>query len=389
MTLHPLVGHEAAREAVAGAHLRGRLPQVLLLHGPRGVGKQRFALWMGALLLCDAPTLAGPCGACQGCRLAGRVEHPDLHWYFPVVKPPSRGSRERDDEALEEARRARLTELRADSLVASHSEDPRGLHLGTVRNLRRSARTRPAMAPRQVYLVAEAEELVAQDASPEAANALLKVLEEPPEGTSFLLTSSEPGRLLPTIRSRASSLFLSPLPVERVAEFLEEHRGVTPDEARTASALASGSIGRALGFLGDDDADGPLEALRKEAFHLLRAGLSDRPSDRFARALDYRPSGGRGHHELLVALELWLRDLGAAAAGSPEAILNRDGTDWLSRIAREREIEPVAVAQAVEAVEETRAQAAGNVNPQLFFAVLLLRLNQILLPQRAEPASAR
>ncbi len=380
MSLHPLVGHEGARESVTTAFLGERLPQVLLLHGPRGVGKQRFALWAGALLLCEAPGADGPCGGCRGCRLSGRVEHPDLHWYFPVPKPPSKGSRERDDEALEEARKTRLSELREAPLQPSHTEELRGLHLGTVRNLRRSAGSRPAMAPRRLYIVASAEELVAQDASPEAANALLKLLEEPPAGTHFILTSSEPGRLLPTIRSRASSLFLPALPVERVAAFLEEARDIPAEEAATAAALASGSIGRALGFLAEGDADGPLEALRKEAFHLLRAGLSARPQERFARALGYRPSGGRGHHELLLALELWLRDLGAAAAGAPEAILNRDGRDWLVRVAEELEIRPAGVADAVAAVEETRAQAAGNVNPQLFFAGLLLRLNRTLQP---------
>jgi DNA polymerase III subunit delta' len=385
MNLHPLEGHEADRTAVAGAFARGRLPQALLLHGPPGVGKQRFALWVGQLLLCEAPDSGGPCGACRGCRLALKVEHPDLHWYFPVKKPPSRGSPERNDEALEDARRERLGERRETPLGPTHVTEARGLHLGTVRNLRRRAASRPSMARRQVFVIAEAEELVSQEASPEAANALLKVLEEPPEGTWFVLTSGEPGRLLPTIRSRTSSLHLAALPEERVAAFLVREGGAPEEEAEKAARLASGSIGRALGFLPEGEEPGPLEALRREAFHLLRAGLAPDPAERYARALAYGPTGARGLQELLVSLEAWLRDVGAAAAGATGALLNRDAEEWLAKTVRARDIHPLGAARAVTLVEEARAQAAGNVNPQLLLAGLLVGLNRTLVP----PAGGR
>ncbi len=380
MNLHPLEGHREARAAVAGAAARRRLPQALLLHGPSGVGKQRFALWLGQLLLCAEATADGPCDTCQDCRLALRVEHPDLHWYLPLRKPPSKGSRERDDEALEDARTARIEELRAQPLQPSHSDEPLGIHLGTARNLRRRASTGPAMAARQVFLIANAEELVAQDASPEAANALLKLLEEPPGHTWFVLTSAEPGRLLSTIRSRTSSLHLSGLPEEQVFRFLVEHTNAAESEARKAARLSSGAIGRAVGFLPDGDDDGPLEELRKESFRLIRDALSPRGRDRFARALDYRPSGARGLRELLGALELWLRDLSAATT-APDRILNHDAADWLVRTAGERGLHPTRLAQGLDLVQEARAQAAGNVNPQLLLAGLLMELHRTLVPK--------
>jgi DNA polymerase III subunit delta' len=385
--LHPLVGHEGPRNAVAGALARGRLPQALLLHGRPGAGKQRFALWTAQLLLCPEATPRGPCGHCQGCRLAERVEHPDLHWYFPLKKPPSRGSPQRDDEALEDARVARIEELRRQPLHPTFSDEPLGLHLGTVRNLRRRVASRPSMASRQVFIVARAEELVAQESSPEAANALLKVLEEPPEGTWFLLTSDEPGRLLPTIRSRTSSIFLPGLPAREVASFLEREKGTEAEEALRIARIASGSIGLALGYLpevsekeGKDPDPGPLEALRQDAFHLLRTALEPDPGARFSQALDQQPFGARGLRELLGALELWIRDLGVVAAGSADLVLNRGAETWLARQAREREIHPVAVARALDAVEEAREQAAGNLNPQLLIMGLLLRLHSALVP---------
>ncbi|MFW6175394.1 MAG: ATP-binding protein [Acidobacteriota bacterium] len=393
MKLHPLQGHEAARGAVAGAFARDRLPQALLLHGRPGVGKQRFALWTGQLLLCGEPGPDGPCDSCQGCRLAARVEHPDLHWYFPLKRPSSRGSRERDDEALEDARTARIEELRSRPLQPTWSDEPQGLHLGTVRNLRRRVGSGPSMGRRQVFVIARAEELVAQESSPEAANALLKILEEPPASTWLILTSNEPGRLLPTIRSRTSAMHLPPLPQERVADFLERERGAEAKDAQRIARIAAGSIGLALGYLpeeGTDDAkeprDGPLERLRKDAFRLLRDSVSPHAARQFMRALEYRPVGGRGLQELLVALEVWIRDLAAVAAGSPDQVLNRDAAEWLGDTVRDRRIHARDAARALAAVEEAREAAAGNANPQLVVAGLLLDLRQTLAPSSPRPS---
>ncbi|MSR22747.1 MAG: hypothetical protein EXR92_04265 [Gemmatimonadetes bacterium] len=380
VTLHPLEGHEDARAAVLRAFLAGHLPSVLLLHGPTGVGKQRFALWIGQLLLCEQLQPSGPCGGCHACILALRVEHPDLHWYFPVPRPPARGSPERDQEALEEVRSERLAQRRETPLRPSYSDEVQGLHFATIRNLRREASRRPGMGPRRLFLVADAEALVAQESAQEAANALLKVLEEPPTDTWFVLTASEPGRLLPTVRSRASPLYLPPLPVTRVREFLRrEWSGAGEAEIEKAAELSGGAIGRALGFLKDGEDEGPLERTRQEAFFLLRAALDPEAAGRFSRALEFDPFGARSLHEILTLLETWMRDLAAVAAGAETPILNVGAREWLSRTAGERDLHALPLARAVQVVEAARERAAGNVNPQLIVAHLLLELNDALV----------
>jgi len=390
VTLPSLVGHEETARAVARAFGAGRLPSVLLIHGPPGVGKQRFALWIGQLDVCKSPGPEGPCDSCRGCVMARKLEHPDLHWYFPLKRPPSKGSRDRDDEALEDLRLSRLAELRAQPLYASYSEEVRGLHLGTIRGLRKRAILGPSMASRSLFLLGNAEELAVQDVKAESANALLKLLEEPPAGLRFVLTSSEPGRVLATIRSRAASIYLPALPVDEVARFLEEEGGADTKEAAKAAALSGGSIGRGLGFIAEEGGEGPLERIRRSAFRLLQAVLDEAPSAHFRRALDFRPSGGRGQHELLSSLEAWLRDLGRAAV-TPEGevrLLNQDAQDWLQRTVRDRSIHPVAPARALAQVQEAREQAAGNVNPQLLLFGLMARLRRELLPASAPTATA-
>lgn len=373
MFVHPLVGHEEARASLIAAHSAGTLPTALRILGPRGVGKQRLALWIGQRILCEGPGGREPCGECRHCRRVLKLEHPDLHWYFPLPRPKG-ASGDKLGEALEDARRARLAELREEPLYPTHQEQATAIYLAAARTLRRSAQSPPAEGRGQVYIIGDAEALVPQASSPEAANALLKLLEEPPPGTWFILTSSEAGRLLDTIRSRTIPLHLSPTAEEEAVAFLVQ-RGTDREDARKAVALAGGSIGSALGFLPTEDGElGPLERVRRGAFELLRAGLSDRPADGYAVALGFKPAGARALLPLLDALEVWIRDLAAVASGSPESAVNRDSVDYLRRQVVERQLHPAAVSQALPEVEAARAEARGNVNPQLVMAGLVDRL---------------
>jgi len=383
--LHPLAGHEERRAAILRSFLAGRLPQTLLLHGPRGVGKQRFALWVGQLLLCEAPTADGPCDGCRGCRMALGLQHPDLIWHFPLERPKARSSREKEEEAFEEARYAALDQLRSSPLCPSWSEQVRGLHFAMIRNLRKEAARRPAAGPRRLFLIADAEELVAQDSSAAAANALLKTLEEPPEDTWFILTSSEPGRILSTIRSRSTALHLAPLRADQVHAFLARHTDAGAEAIDKAVALAGGSIGRALGFLPDGDSEGPLDTIRRDAFRLLRAAIERGPADRYALALSQKAAGGRGLHELLVALEGWIRDLAAVAAWPEAPVLNVDARKWLLDTAGTHAIHPDVAASSFEHVERARDAAAGNANPQLLVGNLLNDLHRALVGNTGSP----
>ncbi len=377
IALHDVVGHEDIRRSLARAHHEHMLPSALLLHGLRGVGKQRLALWLAQLQLCAAPTPEGPCQECRACRLALALEHPDLHWYFPLPRPKG-VSGDRLADALETARIEALAEIRAQPVRASQGDELRGLYLGLIQGLRRRAHVRPSMSDAQVFIIAEAEYLVPQESSPEAANALLKLLEEPPAGTRFILTSSEPGRLLPTIRSRAVPLHLAPLPPDVVASFLRDHAGVDEDTARRAAFLGQGSIGRALGFLPDGEDPGPLESLRREALLLVESALADGRSPGFLRALAYAPSGARSLVEVFAFVEDWLRDLAAVAAGAEEMVLSRDALPRLRELAGASNLAASAVADALPALEEARELARGNVNPQLVVSGLVRRLRSSL-----------
>lgn len=380
--LHPVVGHEEVRASLARAHAAAGLPAALLLHGLRGVGKQRLALWAAQLQVCEAPGPDGPCGKCRSCRLALGLEHPDIHWYFPLARPKG-VSGDRLGDALENDRHEMLAELRAQPIRPSQADELRGLYLGLIQSLRRRAHTSPTMAPVQIFIIADAEYLVPQEASPEAANALLKLLEEPPGGSRFILTSGEPGRLLPTIRSRSVPLHLSPLPVAMVARFLEERRGVDAETARWAATLSQGSIGRALGFLPDGDGPGPQEIMRRDALKIVQAALSDGLAAGWGSALGYAPSQARKLVELFSFVEEWLRDVAAVAAGVEDRVLSQDALDHLRKLVAKAGVQPADAAAALPALEEARELARGNVNPQLIVSGLVRKLRRSLRPAAA------
>src|SRR5574342_555498 len=117
MPLRPLYGHEAVRRRLATAARTGRLPQALLLEGPQGVGKQRLALWLAQLLLCEESG-EEPCGRCRVCRQVEGLVHPDVHWLVPIARPKATDPDKQVEEAAEALAQA-MDERRARSLYVA------------------------------------------------------------------------------------------------------------------------------------------------------------------------------------------------------------------------------------------------------------------------------
>jgi DNA polymerase III delta prime subunit len=97
MSLRPIYGHDGLRNRLGGTLASGRFPQVTLFMGPRGVGKQRLALWVARALLCTGDP-GGPCDECEGCRRVTTLSHPDLHWFVPIVRPKAADRAKQVDE---------------------------------------------------------------------------------------------------------------------------------------------------------------------------------------------------------------------------------------------------------------------------------------------------
>lgn len=380
MSLPPVHGHEEIRARLARAAEAGSLPQSILLHGPEGVGKERLGLWIAQLLVCEGPAgSARPCGACQPCRLVLRLEHPDVHWFFPLPRPDSAADRLR--EKLEEARAAELA-LRRQKPAHVPAFDKAPAHfLAAVQTIQQLASVRPSLGRRKLFVVGDAELMVPQEASPEAANAFLKLLEEPPADTTLVITSSQPGALLPTIRSRVLPVRVASLPEATVRGYLSGELGVEPERAERIARASRGAIGRALRLLSGGDGGGEADRFRARAREHLLAALSASAIPRFTAANSQAPAGGRGDFTAeLEALAEWLRDLLAVASGAPDRVIDPEALALLERAVRQYGLDPLAVGEALDQVGDALDLAAGNVNPQLVLGDLFARMHRALRP---------
>jgi len=331
---------------------RDRFPHGVILAGPQGAGKYTLALMLARTMNClgtrqsrggttgqseegyiGADGLPDFCGICDNCRRIG--ESQDLDARFAEAVEAREGLRETDK------RETRLmVQTHPDVLVIPPDPPQMMIKVDQVRHVNAAIRYKPAAARKRVFVFSDAAFMK------EAANALLKSLEEPPEyGVIFLLTRN-PGELLPTVRSRCAGFTLDALPVDEIESYLIRARpDGTVEQRRLAARLSGGALGRALSI--------DLEqyvAARKDALVLLRSAvIGNDHSDLFRVTETYRGGveGKEKTDKLLAAIYSLLRDAMALISGTPELVRNTDiaaelksmagavDFNWLAQAARQ------------------------------------------------------
>jgi DNA polymerase III subunit delta' len=290
-----IVGQDRATVALGRAVRERRLVPSLIFHGPAGVGKLSTALEFCRALLCSAPGGNAPCRRCATCR---RIEdrslrHPDVRVAFPeTVSDFQKGH-----PGTEATSTGGIDLQAAQADAIAHPAWT--LLIDRIRQGITFLQRGPAEAPRSVLILDQAHRMGA-----EAANALLKTLEEPPPHALILLLAASSHALLPTIRSRCQSIPFQLVPREAIALHLKRVHGLDPDEAALRAGLSGGRIGAALEL--DLDA---YRARRDELVRLLTQILQrGDPGLAVARAEELSRSGDTVEADLEVLMTL-LRDL--------------------------------------------------------------------------------
>ena len=343
MAFRDVSGHRALVRRVARAVARESLPPSLILAGPDGVGKRLVATALAQVLNCSEPLRGAPpavaagedagslsidaCGQCRACQRIDRAAHPDV--------------------------------------LTLGAEAGAAITIDEVRQAVGEARYRPFEGRRRVLIINDADRLV-----PQAQNALLKTLEEPPAASQFLLVTARPDRLLATVRSRCQRISFGHLGTRELAELLVRRHGYEESAALAAASAAGGSADRALQL-----ASGELAAAREAALALLAAVTGSRDTKgRLAGAkglLDRKAGGGTAgkarRQELahrLRALASLLRDVTLLASGADRAALaNPDLHDRVAPLAR-----PAAARWGVRAfatVDEALEATERNASPKV------------------------
>lgn len=355
MPLLPIHGHTALRARFDDAIRRDSLPGSLLLHGPMGIGKQRLALWLGQRLLCSGPE-PKPCGSCQHCRYALSGGHPDIFWFFP--RPRLKDSDPSPAKVMDDFREG-IGERLKTGAYAPGSEG--GLYVATIRAMVQSSALSPAIAARKVYIVGDADRMVLQDGAEESAGAFLKMLEEPSAKANIILTSSEPGALIPTIRSRLVAVRVAALGAADVDAVLNE-------PAMQQAIIASGGpkkLDEQRHVAGG--APGALLARGEWADALVRARrMLDAATNRDRRE-QMRTSLMQGANKARGAFTTSLDALTTLLADRVRAAAERNNPAAAA-----------SAAKAIDVVEAAKARATHNVNPQLITSELLRQLERLI-----------
>ncbi|MFN8639342.1 MAG: hypothetical protein U0360_07760 [Dehalococcoidia bacterium] len=356
-----MVGQQHAVSALRAALEHGRLAHAYLFSGPRGVGRATLARRLAQALSCEARVGVDPCLECRPCRQIEAGTWPD----FQSVRIGGIcDESDHRDHAADGSTRIRICQVRR---IARLSAMPQWNAVPeTTAALFGDFEAGPtggvaSSTPKRVFVIDTAEDLQI-----EAAHALLKTLEEPPDSALLVLVVSDLEELLPTIRSRCQELVLRPLGRSDLARALE-NEGVEPERAAELSLAAEGRYGRARQLLQDPSLGVLRETARSDVDRLARAPRNERFD--YAEALSKRWT--RERESVLATLDAW-RDWWRTELHSAVSARGQSGG---ARCA------PVDAVRALQAVQLARQHLAENTNPQLALEVMLLDIPR--LPEQA------
>ena len=313
--------------------VRGRLPQAVILSGACGSGKYTLALMLARAMNCLNPPpgdLPDFCGRCSNCVRIGEAEDFDARFAEAVEARESLRETDKKETRI-------LIQTHPDVLVIPPDPPQMMIKVDQVRHVIGSIYFRPAEAKERVYIFSDSGFMK------EAANSLLKVLEEPPEFATIFLLAENAGQLLPTIRSRAMTFTLSALPPHQIERYLSTEKTEWSARQRALVAqLSEGAVGRARTF----DLD-KYTAARQQALAILNSAVrGNEHSELFKLTETYR-AGAEGRdktEQLLRTLYSLLQDLMFLNSETPNLVRNRDMEGELKKIAASVDFDWIALA---------------------------------------------
>ena len=379
-----IIDQERATDALGRALASGRIPHAVLFHGPSGTGKLAAALAFAQALECERRgTPAGPegdaCGTCLPCTKVARMLHPDVRVYLPfprVSKAP------KDDRPSDYAERVRLvgtdpygafdyrSRAKLDGDEPSNKQvEHRRLPMEEL--FRPEMRRHPVEGRHVVGILPDADRI-----RKEAANSILKLLEEPAPSVVLILLAERLENVLPTIVSRCQRVRFDPLAPEAIEHALIARERVDPSAAAVAARMADGSYMRARQLVGSEE----LGALREMAVDFVRQSYVGRAGTLQPLVDKVAGLGREGAKAWLALVHGWIRDLVLVrAAGDAAPLVNVDQAEAIRKFVAHV---PAADLEAMAAqVEDAISLVTGNAPTALVATTLAYGLHDAMRGQ--------
>jgi DNA polymerase III subunit delta' len=339
-----LIGNNEVKESLRRLLTGGRMPGSLLFTGEDGIGKKLFALELAKTLNCRNRSGVDACDECSSCK---RISNSTF--------APFTGADDNKERMI-------WSEHADVAMVRPYKQI---IRVKPMRELEREANFRPFEGAARIFIVEDADYM-----NDQAANALLKTLEEPAATVHLILTTTNPMALLATIRSRCQMIRFAPIPAPEIERFLIQRNSLTADDATLLARTSQGSLGRALAADIDDYRDrreSMLTILKSLTLTGDRAQLL-RASEELAAAKDRSD-----YEQSLDVLEALIRDAWSLSLGRPaDSIVNVDRLKDLERIASELRSEKAAA--WLTTIEELRGALEVNINRRIASDGLLISM---------------
>ncbi len=372
MSWKRIIGQERVLRLLRSAFEHDRLPHAFLFHGPRGTGKEAVAIELARTLNCPTGTWEA-CGTCPSCHQMDSLQHPNIDLVFPL---PTGKNEEKHHDPYEKLTETVIQQIRDE--ISAKAQDPYHpieikrasvIKINSIRNIKRKASMRVGSHQRHVVIICGAEKMKA-----DAANSLLKTLEEPSPGQVIILTTPTPDALLPTIISRCQVIRFDPIPEEEITRALVQRELCDEETAAALARLAEGSFHKALEY-----SDPEVRNRRSLVVEFMRAVYAGNTT-RIMKELEPVVSA-RDRQEairFLQALEDWFHDVIAIREGRPDRIRHFDNREAVTRFAQL--FSGISCEDVLDEIEKTIEYVMGNVHLTLALVYLANWLHQRLQP---------
>ena len=365
-------GNEALKANLTGMVDGGKMGHALLFVEEQGMGAIAFALALSQYINCKNRSGGDSCGVCNSCHKHGKLIHPDVHFVFPVAATSSLGESEKkhpvSDYFLDGFRQLVLSNPyfdEQDLFDALGLENKAGnISVHEAKDIISKLSLKPYESEFKVMIIYLAEKMNA-----EASNKLLKLLEEPPQGTFFFLVCHKPDKLLPTILSRCQIIRLQPDSPQDICEMLCREEQADPDHARVAARVARGSYGNALKMLREEELSDEYAA---DIRALLDAALEHNLTKLLAIADALTTPGREKQRDFCLYAENYIRKIFMFANGVPQISFALTGEyEHLERYAAA--IKKDFYRKALASLDTALSAIESNVNAKLTFVDLCNR----------------
>ncbi len=366
---HKIKGQDKAISVLKRATEHDKVAGSYLFYGPEGVGKFTTALYFGMMINCHAIHESRPCGICSSCRKFLSFSHPDLLYIFPFPKEGqndiSLDGEIKSTKILQEYEDYIQNKIDSPWKEFSFSKNI-GIRIASIRMLEHRINLSPNEGEKKIYIIENADLM-----NDRSANAFLKTLEEPPNDTVIILTTSKPNSLLPTIISRCQQIQFRPLPRKMIADELAKN--MREVDAKMFSRIANGSMEKAIQLSQIETSETRIQVL---AFLKIFTSQDDIQFLKFAE--NFSTSKNKNIlNELISHLINWLADI-AFFQTNPDEIINLDYPQITEYLYRQNPAVNEYVSETVDFLNDLKRKLnINNVNPHLIIIRIYNKLSEV------------